>query len=246
MAPPQRRRKPTLLIIGGAEDRVGQGDRAAPLRPARGGSQGQHRPHPHGVVLPGRGDRGLHRGLHPARRPGAVGRQPPDPPGRLTTRPLVALIDEATGVFMSGGSQLKLSQRFPGTPLGDALHRAHDRGAVIGGTSAGASIMSQFMISMGDEGITPRQRAQPAQRRARARSRASSSTSTSPSASRYGRLMSMVAASPNLIGIGHRRGHRRSRSATAGSSRSTAPAPSSSSTAARPSPTRRTPAVERP
>ena len=43
----------------------------------------------------------------------------------------------------------------PRHPLGDAIHRAHDRGAVVGGTSAGASIMSEFMISMGDEGITP-------------------------------------------------------------------------------------------
>ena len=102
---------------------------------------------------------------------------------------------------MSGGSQLKLSQRLPGTPLGDALHRAHDRGAVVGGTSAGASIMSQFMISMGDEGITPRQR----------HSQLSAGLGLLEGViidqhfaqrSRYGRLMSMVAASPSLIGIG--------------------------------------------
>ena len=113
----------------------------------------------------------------------------------------VALLDDATGVFMSGGSQLKLSQRFPGTPLGDALHRAHERGAVIAGTSAGASIMSQFMISMGDEGITPRQR----------HSQISAGLGLLGGViidqhfaqrSRYGRLMSMVAASPSLIGIG--------------------------------------------
>jgi cyanophycinase len=102
---------------------------------------------------------------------------------------------------MSGGSQLKLSQRFPGTPLGEALHRAHDRGAVIGGTSAGASIMSQFMISMGDEGITPRQR----------HSQLSAGLGLLEGViidqhfgqrSRYGRLLSTVAGSPNLIGIG--------------------------------------------
>ena len=100
---------------------------------------------------------------------------------------------------MSGGSQLKLSQRFPGTPLGEALHRAHDRGAVIGGTSAGASIMSQFMISMGDEGITPRQR----------HSQLSAGLGLLEGViidqhfaqrSRYGRLMSTVAGSPNLSG----------------------------------------------
>ena len=70
-----------------------------------------------------------------------------------------AYANAATGVFISGGSQLRLSQLLPGSPLGDALHRAHDRGCVVGGTSAGASIMSDFMISMGEEGVTPRQRA---------------------------------------------------------------------------------------
>src|SRR5512132_3060054 len=70
----------------------------------------------------------------------------------------VLALDEATGIFLSGGSQLRLSQYLLGTPLEAALHRAHARGCVVGGTSAGASIMSQFMISMGDDGASPRQR----------------------------------------------------------------------------------------
>ena len=114
---------------------------------------------------------------------------------------LVAQVDESTAVFLSGGSQLKLSQRIPGTPLGDAIHRAHARGAVIGGTSAGASIMSRFMISMGDEGVTPKQR----------HSQLSAGLGLLDDVivdqhfaqrARYGRLMSMVAGSPSLIGIG--------------------------------------------
>ena len=102
---------------------------------------------------------------------------------------------------MSGGSQLRLSQLLPGTPLGEALHRAHDRGAVVGGTSAGASIMSDFMISMGEEGVTPRQRA----------SQISAGLGLVRGVvvdqhfdqrSRYGRLMSVIAPSPHLLGIG--------------------------------------------
>ena len=113
----------------------------------------------------------------------------------------VAALDQATGIFMSGGSQLRLSQFFPGTPLGDALHRAHSRGAVVAGTSAGASIMSEFMISMGDEGLTPVQRA----------SQVSAGIGLLKGVivdqhfaqrSRYGRLLSVVAASPSLLGIG--------------------------------------------
>lgn len=114
---------------------------------------------------------------------------------------LVARLEDATGIFVTGGSQLKLGQFLVGTPVGDAIHDAYRRGAVVAGTSAGASIMSRFMISLGDEGLTPRQR---------------SSQLTAglglledvivdqhfDQRGRYGRLMSLVANSPNLLGMG--------------------------------------------
>ncbi len=49
-----------------------------------------------------------------------------------------ATLDDATGVFLTGGNQLRLTSIVAGTRLGDALHLAHDRGAVIAGTSARA------------------------------------------------------------------------------------------------------------
>jgi cyanophycinase len=96
---------------------------------------------------------------------------------------LVQALDEATGVFMSGGNQLKLSQIFAGTACGEAILRAHRRGAVVGGTSAGASIMSEFMISLGDESRHAAAAHQPAHATGSACSTASSSTSTSPNVS---------------------------------------------------------------
>ena len=102
---------------------------------------------------------------------------------------------------MSGGSQLRLSQVFPGTPVGDAIHRAHDRGCVVGGTSAGASIMSDFMISMGDEGVTPRQRASQITA-GLGLLRGVVVDQHFDQRSRYGRLMSVIAPSPHLLGIG--------------------------------------------
>jgi cyanophycinase len=114
---------------------------------------------------------------------------------------LVAQVEAATGVFMTGGNQLKLSQYVVGTPLGEAILRAHRRGAVVAGTSAGASIMSLFMISMGEEGVTPRQRA----------SQLTAGLGLLPEVvvdqhfdqrARYGRLLSIVATSPNLLGLG--------------------------------------------
>jgi cyanophycinase len=114
---------------------------------------------------------------------------------------LVARLERSTGVFMSGGSQLKLSQFLVGTPVADAIHAAYERGVVIAGTSAGASIMSRFMISLGDEGLTPRQRA----------SQLTAGLGLLENVivdqhfdqrGRYGRLMSLVANSPNLLGMG--------------------------------------------
>lgn len=114
---------------------------------------------------------------------------------------LAAQTASATGVFMTGGNQLKLSQWLTGTALGDAVHAAHQRGAVVAGTSAGASVMTTHMISLGAEGITPRHRT----------SQLSSGLGLLDGAvvdqhfdqrTRFGRLMSLVAASPNLLGIG--------------------------------------------
>jgi cyanophycinase len=200
MAPPSRRRTPTLLVIGGAEDRMGKATVLRRFVRLAGGRKARI------VLIPTASsfqDEVTAAYTEVFTRLGAPEPSVVNPKTRQDAgdEASVALLDDATGVFMSGGSQLKLSQRLPGTPLGDALHRAHERGAVIAGTSAGASIMSQFMISMGEEGITPRQR----------HSQLSAGLGLLEGViidqhfaqrSRYGRLMAMVAASPSLIGIG--------------------------------------------
>ena len=71
---------------------------------------------------------------------------------------LVKALDDATGIFMTGGNQLKLSGAICGTPVGEAILRAHHRGAVVAGTSAGASIQSSHMVAFGVGGSTPKQR----------------------------------------------------------------------------------------
>ena len=55
---------------------------------------------------------------------------------------------------MTGGNQLKLSAIVCGTPLGDAIVAAHERGIVVAGTSAGASIQSSHMLAFGGPGST--------------------------------------------------------------------------------------------
>lgn len=68
------------------------------------------------------------------------------------------LLDGATGVWFGGGDQVRLANVLKGTPVERAIHARFAAGAVIGGTSAGAAVMSRVMIT-GDErrpgGIRP-------------------------------------------------------------------------------------------
>jgi len=68
------------------------------------------------------------------------------------------LLEYATGLFLTGGSQLRISSALGGTRLGEAILRRHRAGMVVAGTSAGAAVLSEHMISMGDSGATPRRR----------------------------------------------------------------------------------------
>ncbi len=64
---------------------------------------------------------------------------------------------QADGVFMSGGDQSRLMAAVWETPVLGALHQAfHQRGCCIGGTSAGAAVMSRHMISQGPALLRPR------------------------------------------------------------------------------------------
>ncbi len=64
---------------------------------------------------------------------------------------------QADGVFMSGGDQTRLMAAVWETPVLGALHQAfHFKGACIGGTSAGAAVMSRHMISQGAALLRPR------------------------------------------------------------------------------------------
>jgi cyanophycinase len=68
------------------------------------------------------------------------------------------LLEFASGLFITGGSQLRISAALGGTAIADKIRRRHADGMVVAGTSAGAAILSEHMISMGDSGATPRRR----------------------------------------------------------------------------------------
>jgi cyanophycinase len=59
-------------------------------------------------------------------------------------------LTEATGAWISGGDQSLLAAAYHGTAVERELQKLLARGGVIGGTSAGASIMSSVMITGGN------------------------------------------------------------------------------------------------
>jgi cyanophycinase len=68
----------------------------------------------------------------------------------------VAALEQATGVFFTGGNQLQLSTILGGTNVARAIRRLNARGVTVGGTSAGAAILSEHMIAFGQGGATPK------------------------------------------------------------------------------------------
>jgi cyanophycinase len=67
-------------------------------------------------------------------------------PGRLER------LQQASGIFFTGGNQLRLTTLLGGTPVAKLIRMRNAHGVTVGGTSAGASILSEHMIAFGDEG----------------------------------------------------------------------------------------------
>lgn len=65
-------------------------------------------------------------------------------------------LDAATGVFFTGGNQLRLATTIGGTTAARTLRAANARGVHIAGTSAGAAFVCEHMIAIGKSGGTPK------------------------------------------------------------------------------------------
>ncbi|WP_094605382.1 Cyanophycinase [Sporomusa silvacetica DSM 10669] len=66
------------------------------------------------------------------------------------------IIKQATGIFFTGGDQLRFTSILGGSAVDAAIRAAFRQGAVIAGTSAGAAVMSETMIVAGNSNDTPK------------------------------------------------------------------------------------------
>jgi cyanophycinase len=68
----------------------------------------------------------------------------------------MAAIEEATGLFFTGGDQLHITALLGGTEMDRIIKTRFGKGLVLGGTSAGAAMMSNSMMLGGESETNPR------------------------------------------------------------------------------------------
>lgn len=71
-------------------------------------------------------------------------------------RSALRAIEQATGVFFTGGNQARITSLLKDTELEATLRKRFSEGLVIAGTSAGAAVMPDIMIVEGDSETNPR------------------------------------------------------------------------------------------
>ena len=123
---------------------------------------------------------------------------------------VVRLLDGATAVWFGGGDQNRLTAVLRGTRTERAIRARFEQGAVIGGTSAGAAVLSTPMIT-GDELGDQRDTTQAWTRVARGSVQVDSGFGYLTEAivdqhflrrKRHNRLLSLVLAQPPHLGVG--------------------------------------------
>lgn len=114
---------------------------------------------------------------------------------------LAAIVEQSTGIFITGGNQIRVASILGGTALSRSLVRRNREGVPVAGTSAGASVMSAIMVAGGKSGLSPTPHG----------------AAMSPGLGliddviidqhfrerdRVGRLVTMVSLNPGILGVG--------------------------------------------
>ncbi len=145
----------TLLVIGGAEDKEGKCEILREFVRLAGGPGADIVIITTATLEPDRAGKKYHD-LFQKLGAGTVGTLDISSREKANNRCTVEKMAKATGIFFTGGDQLRITSILGGTTANEALQKAYRRGAVIAGTSAGASVMSDTMIVEGDSDEAPK------------------------------------------------------------------------------------------
>lgn len=144
-----------LLIIGGAEDKEGDCKILREFLRCAGGTKARIVVMTAATSLPGEvGD----NYIRVFERLGAEDVRVVDTqrPEEARNPEYLEAIQQATGIFFTGGDQARIISCLKDTKLDIAMHKRYAEGIIIGGTSAGAAMMPDMMIIEGDSETNPR------------------------------------------------------------------------------------------
>ncbi len=196
-APPQRG---MLMAIGGAEDKVKERHILRAFLKFAGQSAAQIAVIP-AASLQAKRTGALYEALFQSLGAAAVAvihideRNDAQDPGRI------AVLNQASAIFLTGGNQLRLATLLGGTLFAHTLRNCNAGGVVVAGTSAGASILGQHMIAFGRLGEWPTQRMAQLSPGLGLTNRVIIDQHFQQRG-RTGRLMVAVAHNPYLVGLG--------------------------------------------
>ena len=143
-----------LVAVGGAEDKVGPADILRRFVDVAGGEHARIAIIPTASKMSDTGERyeKIFRGLGVDSAHAVPFASRED----AARESFLKKLEGVTGIFLTGGNQLRISTILGGTPAAKAIRRLHADGTAVGGTSAGAAILSEHMIASGNEGPTPK------------------------------------------------------------------------------------------
>jgi cyanophycinase len=155
VADDEHRRRGSLIIIGGGEDRDPKGEREIlreVARRVRGGklvlaTVASHQPE------------GYFEEYEKAFADLDVGELVElyvEDRNEAGDRAKLSVLDDAAAIFFSGGDQLRITSQIGDTGIEAKVRALYERGGVVAGTSAGASVMSETMLIKGTSKITHR------------------------------------------------------------------------------------------
>jgi cyanophycinase len=113
----------------------------------------------------------------------------------------VRKLDDASVVFFTGGQQQRIGSQMGGTPVHGRIHELYRNGATIAGTSAGAAVMSDTMVTSG-AGVEAPDVAALTMAPGLGLAAGMVIDSHFGQRGRIGRLMAAVAQNPSRLGVG--------------------------------------------
>jgi cyanophycinase len=155
VAEEEKRRKGCLIVIGGHEDRDPEGERTIlkeVARHVRGGklvlaTVASHQPE------------GYFDDYDKAFADLDVGELVElyvEDRNEASDRDKLSVLDDAAAIFFSGGDQLRITSQIGDTGIEAKVRALYERGGLVAGTSAGASVMSDTMLVKGTSSETHR------------------------------------------------------------------------------------------